>query len=160
VSARKPDEEVSFQPGPDDWEVTCRGRYSGRRLLVALADALPPGLTLYVEGTSIAPIVATYFEDRPAQQPLRLRRGIIWPRPKAYHMPMTPENVAGLAGLMENLAEPQVCDHLHAYMRMKAYLIWYDAWFDSPLYLRKDVPEEAVRRLCEYVGCEYTSGPA
>jgi len=29
VSQRKPDKEVFFEPGPNDWEVTCRGRYSG-----------------------------------------------------------------------------------------------------------------------------------
>lgn len=150
-------EEVSFWPDADYWEVTCRGRYSGRELLLRLADVLPPGLTLYTVGTSISPIVAAYFGDRPATRPLPLASSIIWPRPKAYHMPMTPENVAGLAELMKNLAEPEVGDHLHAYRDTTAYLIWYDAWFDSPLYLRKDVPEEALRRLCGDIGCEYAS---
>jgi hypothetical protein len=149
---------VSFEPAdPDYWEVTCRGRYSGRDLLVALAEVLPPGLILYIEGTSIAPIVAAYFAHRPVEQPLPVRREVIWPRPKAYHMPMTPENVAGLAELMQNLAEPEVADHVHAYKASTAYFIWYDAWFDSPLYLRKDVPEDAVRRLCADFGCEYSS---
>ena len=159
MSPSEPVDDVFFEPGPEYWEVTCRGRYSGRRLLAELAAVLPPGLTLYVEGTSIAPIVAAYFADRPAAHPLPVRSGVIWPRPKAYHMPMTTNNVAGLVELMEDLAEPEVGDHLHAYRDETAYLIWYDAWFDSPLYLRKDVPEGTVGRLCGALGCEYASLP-
>lgn len=153
----EPPEGVSLEPGPDYWQMTCRGRYSGRNLLTALAKVLPFGLTLYIEGTSISPIVAAYFEDRPAAQPSPLATSIIWPRPKAYHMPMTPENVSGLAELMDNLAAPEVADHVHAYRGRTAYLIWFDAWFDSPLYLRKDVPESALRRLCSTRDCGYSS---
>jgi hypothetical protein len=123
-------------------------------LLVDLASVLPAGLTLYVEGTSIAPIVSAYLADRAAANPLSVRPGIIWPRPKAYHIPMTTENVVGLADLMKNLAGPEVGDHFHAYRDDVAYLIWYDAWFDSPLYLHRDVPEDAVRRICDAHGCE------
>ena len=112
---------------------------------------------MYLEGTSIAPIVAAYLQDRPAADRESVRTGIIWPRPKAFHMPMTTENVAGLVDLMTDLAEPEVCDHLHAYRDGVAYLIWYDAWFDSPLYLHKDVSEDAVRQLCGAFGCEFSS---
>jgi hypothetical protein len=66
---------------------------------------------------------------------------------------MTPENVAGLVDLMKDLAEHEVGDHLHAYRGRRAFLIWYDAWVESPLYLRRDVPEEDVRRLCGEFGC-------
>ena len=72
-------------------------------------------------------------------------------------MPMTPENVAGLVQLMEHLASPEVADHVHACRGSTAYLIWYDAWFDSPFYLRKDVREEDMRRLCGMFGFEYAS---
>jgi hypothetical protein len=153
----KPVEAVFFAPGRDYWEVACRGRYSGPRLLLELAELLPSGLTIYIEGTSIAPIVAAYFTERPVARPTVVRRGIIWPRPKSYHMPMTTGNVVGLAELMNHLAGPEVCDHLHAYRGDTAYLIWYDAWSDSPLYLRKDVPEAAVQRFTETLGFAYSS---
>ena len=135
--------------------MTCRNRYG--ELLLKLAELLPPGTTLYIEGTSIAPIVVAYLQNRPAEQPLAVKPGTIWPRPRSYHMPMTAENVAGLADLMKSLAEPEVGDHLHAYKGDTAYLIWYDALDSSPLYLRKDVPEEEVRLLCTALGCEYSS---
>jgi hypothetical protein len=111
-------EPISFAPDANYWEVTCRGRYSGRRILVTIAEILPPDLTLYVEGTSISPVVAAYFGSRPAPHPSPVATSIIWPRPKAYRMPMTP---------------------------------------DSPLYLRKDVPEADVQRLCSDLGCEYAA---
>ena len=65
---------------------------------------------------------------------------------------MTSENVAGLVDLMGPLAAPEVADHVHAYRGTVAYVLWHDAWFDSPLYLRTTVPAEAVRRLCDELG--------
>ncbi len=150
-------EEVLLRPGPEYWEVACRARYRAPDLLMALAEILPSGLTLYAEGTSISPMVDAYFSERPADNPLPIRRGVIWPRPKKYHMPMTPENVAGLVQLMEHLSSVEVADHIDAYRGSTAYLIWDDAWFDSPLYLRKDVAEDDVRRLCERFGFQYAS---
>ena len=148
--------EALLEPTPEYWEVS-RARYGAPDLLMALTEILPPGLTLYVDGTSISPIATAYFSERPADNPLPIRSGVIWPRPKTYHMPMTPENVAGLVGLMEHLSSVEVGDNIHAYRDSTAYLIWYDAWFDSPLYLRKDVREEDVRRLCGMFGFEYAS---
>ncbi len=146
---------VFFEPSSDYWQLTCRDRYAD--LLLRLTDLLPSGLTLYLEGTSTAPLISSYLEARPATDPLAVESGTIWPRSRSYHMPMTQENVAGLAELMDRVAEPQVGDHLHAYKVTTAYLIWYDALSKSPLYLRKDVPEEDVQRVCRALGCEYSS---
>ena len=150
-------EPVFFAPGPQYWEVACRGRYSEPHLLLELAAVLPDDLTLYIEGTSIAPVVAAYFTERPVGDPTLVRAGIIWPKPRSFHMPMTHANVAGLAELMGHLAGPEVCDHLHAYRGATAYLIWYDAWSDSRLYLRRDVPEEAVRRFADAFRFAYSA---
>lgn len=38
-----------------------------------------------------------------------------------------------------------------------AYLLWYVAMSSSPLYLRKDVPEEDVQQLCRACDGEYAS---
>ena len=150
---------VAFDPAAGDyWEVTCRDRYRGSELLQKLAALLPPGLTLYIEGTSIAPLVTAYLKARRAANPPSVKRATIWPAPRTYHMPLTPENVNGLVELMNGLAQPEVADHIHAYRGSEAFLIWYDAWFDTPFYLRTDVPEDAVRRLCSDLGCEYGVG--
>ncbi len=149
VRRRQP-KGVRFMPDAGYWELECHGRYG--ELLTTLASILPSGMTLFLEGSAMAPLIAAYLEARPAADPLEIRSGTIWPRTRHFHMPMTPENVAGLAELMDLVAEPEVGDHLHAYRHGVAYLIWYDAFF-SPLYLHRDVGEEAIRRLCVDIGC-------
>jgi hypothetical protein len=144
-----PNAEVDLEPGADHWEIRFRGRYSAGDLLRELARLLPPGLTLYLEGTSISPIAAAFLAARPAEHPMAVRRGVIWPRPTSFHLPLTADNVAGLTELMDHLAAPEVGDHVHAYEGTTAHLIWHDAWFDSPLYLRRTVPIEAVQHLCD-----------
>jgi hypothetical protein len=148
-------DEVSLQPDANFWEVRFRGRYAGGPVLRELAGLLPPGLTLYLEGTSIAAVVQAFLARRADPHPASVERGVIWPRPKVFHMPLTVENLAGLVELMEHHAEPEIADHLHVYVGTVAYLIWYDAWFDSPLYIRNVVPEEGVRRVCDEFGGEF-----
>ena len=147
--------EVALEPDAQFWEVRFRGRYEGDRVLAELAALLPAGLTLYLEGTSIAPDVQAFLARRPEPNPMAVRRGVIWPRPTTFHVPLTDENVAGLVGLMEHHAAVEIADHVHAYRGTVAYLIWHDAWFDSPLYVRNDVPEEGVRSLCDEFGGEF-----
>ena len=144
-----------FAPGPNYWELRCHGDYSA--VLVKLAELLPPGLTLFVEGTHTAPLIAAYLEARKAEESTDVKSGTIWPRSRSFHMPLTQENIAGLADLMDRVAEPEVGDHLHAYKGTTPYLIWYDALSEAPMYLLKDIPEEAVLRLCRSLGCEYSA---
>lgn len=144
--------EVYFQPNADYWELKCRNRFGD--LLLALTEVLPSGLTLYAEGIAMAPDVAAYLGARAAEA-LAVHRGTIWPRPAVHHMPMTPENMAGLVRLMETHAEPEVAEHLHAYKGTTAYVIWYDALSSSPLYVRNDVPEADIHRLCTEYRCTY-----
>lgn len=144
--------ELYFTPSSDYWELRCRDRYG--ELLVALTEVLPPGLTLYLEGATIAPDVAAYLEARPAE-PVPVHRGTIWPKPAVYQMPMTVENVAGLARLMDDHAEPEIAEHIHAHKDGAALLIWYDAFSSTPLYVRNDVPEDDVKTLCADFDCQY-----
>ena len=135
---------VFFEPSSDYWQLTCRDRYAD--LLLRLTDLLPSRLTLYLEGTSMAPLIASYLEARPTTDPLAVESGTIWPRSRSYHMPMTQENVAGLAELMDRVAEPQVGDHLHAYKVTTAHLIWYE------LLERFDLADAADRPAKTYSG--------
>lgn len=145
-----------FAPGPKYWKLEGVGDPGG--LLVWLTDILPAGSTLYVEGTR-SPIVTAYLAERPAADPLAVAAGTIWPRPEVHHMPMTPENVAGLAELMERIAAPELGDHLHAYRGSTASLIWYD-FPDDPLYVTRDVPEAELQRLCTALGGDYSPASA
>ena len=150
---RSGSEGVSFEADSDYWKLQPGDDYVG--LLQKITEVLPPGMTLFVENTR-SPLVASYLRDRPAEEPLAVASGSRWSRPDFYHMPMTVENIAGLAELMNRVAAPEVGDHLHVYRETTAFLIWYD-YPDSPLYLRKDVTEDAVQELCYELGGEYTT---
>jgi len=126
-------------------------------MLIRMAELLPTGSTLYLEGSSTAGVIDEYLRDHPAEHTTEVPRGTIWPRSTVYHMPMTSENVSGLAALMDTVAEPEVCNHLLAYQGTTAYIIWYDAFYKSHLYLRKEVPESEVQRLCADFGTEYSA---
>jgi hypothetical protein len=49
-------------------------------LLRAIDEAMPKDSVLYVEGTSIAPAVKAYLEERRAPARRGIRRGALWPR--------------------------------------------------------------------------------
>lgn len=155
AGGRRLPQRLSLDLTSDYWEVTCPSRYSGPAFLTALARILPGGLTLYMEGTSIAPAVVAYVRERSVQDGIDVAPGTLWPRPITFRMALTPENVAGLVRLMDHLATDEVADHLVAYSGTTAYLIWYDAWFDSPLYLRKEIGEESVKAMVGAFGCSY-----
>ena len=104
-------EGIFFAPDSGYWELTVRGRYG--EVLLELTRLLPTGLTFFVEGTHTVPLIASYLEARPATDPITVRSGTIWPRGRSFHMPMTEENMAGLVALMDQVAEPEVGDHLH-----------------------------------------------
>jgi hypothetical protein len=156
MSQRPTGDEVDLVPGRDFLEVRFRGRYPAGPVLRALAALLPPGLILYLEGTSISPVAAAFLASRAAPDPTPVPRGTIWPRPATFHMFLTTENVESLVELMDHLAAPEVGDHVHAYRGTTAHLIWHDAWFDSPLYLRATVPAEGLDRLCAEFGCTFS----
>ena len=142
-----------FEPGSDFWRLKLDG--DPVEFLVELAKVLPPGQTLYVEGTR-SPLISAYLLDRPAQEPLAIAAGTIWPRPDFHHMPLTEDNMADLAELMNQAAAPEVGDHIHAYRGTTAFLVWYD-YPDSTPFVRRDVPETDIERLCRALGAEYSS---
>jgi hypothetical protein len=52
--------------------------------------------------------------------------------------------VAALAG---KHAEPEVCDHFHAYHDGDSLMQWYDA-FDLPLLINESITETSIQSFC------------
>jgi hypothetical protein len=115
-------------------------------LLAAIDELMPEGAVLYVEGTNIAPDVARLLEAHPAEESRPVVRGTIWPRPRAYHLPIAGSNVGRLRSLAESHAEPEICDHLVVYSGDRVLLSAYDAG-SSHAYVSADLPPETVERL-------------
>ena len=84
--------------------------------------------------------------------------GTIWPRPECFHMQITRDNLEGLAEIAERHATPEVAVHLHVYKGSKVLLEWYDAFFDDPFYVSKDISEEKLREFCNTLGTKYEEG--
>src|SRR5689334_12962288 len=90
---------------------------------------MPKDSVLYLEGTSIAPDVATFLESRPAKDQREVTPNTLWPKPKVFHVPLAGDNVAQLRHLAENHADPEVADHLVVY-RGDDVLLWaHDAGY-------------------------------
>ena len=119
-----------------------------------LPELLPEGSIICIEGTSIAADVVQFLETRQAATSTKVARGTIWPRPRVFHLPATPENVAVLASLFDAHAAPEICDHFHVYLKDKVYLEWHDAFLDDPLLLSTDLPENVVGEFALALGSD------
>ncbi len=75
-------------------------------------------------------------------------------RPKIFYMPITKENLQGLAALSERYAEPEVSSHLRVYSNGKILLSWHDLPSD-PFYVANEIDEAVLKKFCSILGCEY-----
>jgi len=122
--------------------------------LRALPTLFPEGCVLYLEDGRRPRDVREFLEARTAPDARRIAPGTLLPRPTVYRMPLTRENVDGLAALAEHHAFPELACHVHVYSGERVLLLWYDACAD-PIYVAREVPEERVRAFCAEVGIPY-----
>ena len=151
MSRRRKPRGIYFQPGTDYWEIAVHGE--PLVALLPIAEILEGSNTLYVENPR-SPAMRRYLEDRHVSDPTEVAAGNVWPRPVAFHVPMTAEVVAGLVALGRELAPPEVSDHVLAYRGDIATLLWYDFPVD-PVYLLAEVPEAEIEALCHELGATY-----
>ncbi|MFH1748842.1 MAG: hypothetical protein ABIG44_17550 [Planctomycetota bacterium] len=135
------------------WEVTAPKDHAG--FVRVLSGFLPDSSVLYLEGGSPSHQITDWLETRVIEPSLKIALGTIWPRPKAFHVPATAENVLGLAELFEHHATPEIAIHFHAYRAEEVLLQWHDAFFSDPLLLSPTIPEKQVAAFCARCGCAY-----
>jgi hypothetical protein len=85
---------------------------------------------------------------------LQIPPGTIWPKPNVFHVLATEQFIHELAALAERHAEPEVCDHFHAYNDSHGLMQWYDA-FDLPLLIDESIVEESLKSFCRKLAVEY-----
>jgi hypothetical protein len=140
-----PDERKGISLKNPKWEVLpCRDMPAFLRSLIGM---IPEDSILYLEGGSPD-------KERKTSSPSKVELGTIWPRPIRYHMPFTPENVSGLADIMERHTAPEAAVHFHVYKDNKILLQWYDA-FDDPMYISEAIDEEKIKQFCEKLSLKY-----
>lgn len=140
---------------PDTVDAPC-WRMSPPRDFCEFLRQLPnfvlTGSILCLEGGDAVDVEA-YVLERPATYENETDQDFWKFRPKCLYMPITQENLDGLARLCEKHAEPEVSNTLSVYWNDRIILSWHDLPVD-PIYI-SDVMEEAVlRRACDILGCE------
>jgi len=136
------------------WEVCSPKEFPA--FLRALVDLVPHGAMAYLEGGSPPEHLESFLKERGVPEVSRVAMGTIWPRPRVYHLPATPDNLRELADIAEHCAEPEVAIHFHIYKDGKVLLQWFDAFAD-PMFISKEIPEDRVRAFCGRLGIEYST---
>jgi hypothetical protein len=135
------------------WEVTPASNLPA--FLRALPQLLPPNSILYLEGGTPPEQVKAFLDAHCVPEESHVAMGTIWPRPQAFHLPATGDNLSQLAQLAEKLATPQAAIHLHVYAGGRVLLEWYDAFWKDPFYLSSVIPDDKVRSFCSSLSLTY-----
>lgn len=134
------------------WQVA--GIKSAEKFFLALTAVLRLPVRLCFEGTSITSDVRTLLASHAVAATLPIPPGTIWPKPSVFHVLATDEFIHELAALAGKHAEPEVCDHFHAYNDSQGLMQWYDA-FDLPLLIDESVAESSLQTFCNKLGVGY-----
>jgi hypothetical protein len=135
---------------PPCWEVTPPDL---SRFFEALHAFVPAGSVLCLEEVEVSD-VECYLTARPGPWQNETNQGFLKMRPKVFFMPVTAENLRGLASLSSEHAEPEVCSHLRVYHDEAIILSWHDLPSD-PFYVTSEIDEAALRSFCLALGCKY-----
>ena|SRR5215218_8748950 len=135
---------------PPCWEATPPDLTG---FLDALHAFLPSGSVLCLEGVR-APDVERYLTARPGPWENEINQGFLKTRPKVFFMPITAENLHGLARLSSPHAEPEVCNHIRVYHDETIILSWHDLPTD-PFYVTSAIDEATLQKFCDVLGCKY-----
>ena len=137
------------------WEVS--GETDFPSLLRALPDLLPGDCILYFEGGSPTGRLLEFLKELSVPERAHLAYGTIWPRPRVFHVPASPEAMARLAEVTESCAYPELAIHFHAYQGQTVWLEWHDA-FTQPMLLSGELPEQNVKAFAERLRMSYKKG--
>ena len=135
------------------WEVT--GIRSAEKFFSSLSGILPLPVNLCFEGTSISKDVQTLFASNVATPTLQIAPGTIWPKPSVFHVRATEQFLHQLAALAGMHAEPEVCDHFHAYHETHGLMQWYDAFSGDPLLVNESIGEANLQSFIRKLKAQY-----
>jgi hypothetical protein len=135
------------------WEL--REITSAEKFFSLLPEIVVLPVNLCFEGTSISPDVQSFFASHVATQIRLIPPGTIWPKPSVFHVRATKQFLDQLAELAGKHAEPEICDHFHAYDGNQGLIQWYDAFSGDPLLVDESVGEKKVQTFCRKLVVPY-----
>jgi hypothetical protein len=134
------------------WQI--EGIRGSERFFLSLHQLLPDPAYLVFEGVSIASDVRELLQASAVPARRQVAVGTLWPEPSTFHVPSSASFLAALAELAAQHAEPEMCDHFHAYDESRGLLQWYDA-FDLPLLVSGSIEEARISSFCAALGATY-----
>ena len=127
--------------------------------LEVVGKLIPQDSILYLEGGGPRNKLKLFLEEHSVPEISHVAIGTIWPKPKIFHLPATPENLSMFKELSEGYAEPEILCHLHVYKDNKVLVQWYDAFSEDPMYISKEIPENKLKEFCDILSIEYEVYP-
>jgi hypothetical protein len=134
------------------WEVDAPRGF--KRLFRALDGWLPDGAILYFEGGYPSEEIEAFMSSHAVPERTHIAMGTIWPRPRVFHVPASPDVLAQLVTLADHHAAPELAVHFHAYRGDEVLLQAYDV-FDQEMWLAASLPEERISELATRLGVSY-----
>ena len=135
------------------WEV--KGVRRADKFFSALPEILPLPVHLCFEGTRVSIDIRILLASNSVAPTLQIPPGTIWPKPSVFHVLATGRFIDELAALAKKHAEPEICDHFHAYKGGHPLMQWYDA-FDLPLLVEESIVEAKLQPFCSTLGAHYS----
>jgi len=135
------------------WQV--EGIKSAGKFFSVLTEVLPLPVYLYFEGDTIAADVRSLLASSAVVPVHEILRATIWPKPSIFHVLATKQFIHELAVVAAKHAEPEVCDHFHAYSDSRVLMQWYDA-FSDPLLIDESIIEASLHSFCKKLGAQYS----
>jgi hypothetical protein len=141
------------------WKVS--GVRTAEDFFRAASLLVPDATHMFLEGSpdpDIVTVLADAVDDTAYTAPV----GTIWSWPgknRRFSVRASPELFARLSDASSNLAEPEICDHVHFYRGEEVLVQWFDAFLE-PLLISKSVARERVERFASAVGGALTKGAA
>jgi hypothetical protein len=122
-----------------------------KRFVHALPVLAPNGAVAYFEGTR-DPRVAAFLGRLAVESNVQVVSEAVWPRPDAYHLPISTDLMGALARFVEETQPAFFCTHTHVYCNGVVLLQWHDAFGKAHMQVSRALAEETVRAFAAALG--------
>jgi hypothetical protein len=133
------------------WRVA--GVRTATKFFQAISLLVPDATHMFLEG-SPDPVIQALLADAADEAAYAAPVGTLWSWPqkeRRFSVRPSSELFLRLSEASSQLAEPEICSHLHFYRNQEALVQWFDA-FINPLLVSKVIARERVERFATAAG--------
>ena len=120
-----------------------------------LERLIPVGSVLYFEGCDIVPNVVSFYEANKASNTVCVVRDTIFPIPETFHVPMRPDVIEGIVGILGHHHLEACFNHVKAYRDGNLLFAFHDAFDGSDFLVSDLISEQNIQAFCSALGVTY-----